>query len=250
MIKDMNVEKPLTLPNLSLDEDESVQYVIRENKKITSLFIHELRNSLSLMKGTLQYIEMKHPEAKGYKYWNQLFEIIQDMENVMSDASVLNSCTTPNKKQANLSALIHDIVKNYMPQVNNQQKQLSIIEDAQSKSLISSYNCDCAKIKQVISNLLKNALEATLPGDSIEVIISQQSIDLIPLISIQIANNGKPIPEDEMDTLFLPFITHKKEGTGIGLAFSKHVIESHGGSIQVSSTKENTCFTILLPLCS
>lgn len=233
-----------------MDEEEEIQYFMGDSKRNISMFIHELRNPLSLIKGTLQYIEMKHPEAKEYKYWSQLFELMQDMENIMSDASLLNSCTSPNKRPANLSSIIHDIVRNYMPQAKNQQKKLSIKENPECKSIISSYNCDSSKIKQVISNLLKNALEATLPGDSIEVIISQHSIDLIPMLSIQIANNGKPIPEDEIDNLFLPFVTHKKEGTGIGLAFSKYVIESHGGSIQVSSTEKLTCFTILLPLYS
>ncbi|NLJ96671.1 MAG: HAMP domain-containing histidine kinase [Clostridiales bacterium] len=248
MIKDINVEKPLVMPASSKEEDKAVQYFMKESKRITSLFIHELRNPLSLIKGTLQYIEMKHPEAKEFKYWSQLFELIQDMENIMSDASLLNSCTTPNKKPANLSSIIHNIVKSYMPQANNQQKQLTIKEDPQCKPILSSYNCDSAKIKQVISNLLKNALEATSLGDSIGVIINQYSIDLVPMIAIQITNNGKPIPEDEIDSLFLPFVTYKKDGTGIGLPFSKHVIESHGGTIQVSSTEEVTCFTILLPI--
>lgn len=57
--------------NRTIDED-AIQNILKDNQEITSVFIHELRNPLSLIKGTLQYIEIKHPEAKDYKYWSQL----------------------------------------------------------------------------------------------------------------------------------------------------------------------------------
>jgi hypothetical protein len=47
--------------------------------------------TLNTSEGTIQYIETKHPEVKEYKYWEQLYELLTDMENVMSDASLLNS---------------------------------------------------------------------------------------------------------------------------------------------------------------
>lgn len=248
MIKDLDINKQPILLKSDSNEYELIQKYMEEHKQTLSMFIHELRNPLSLMKGTLQYIEMKHPETKDYKYWSQLLDLTQDMENMLSNVSLLNSCTTPIMSKTNLLTLIRDSVENYMPQANNQKKQLFIREDSNCESMLSSYCCDSAKIRQVMSNLLKNAFEATTPGDSIEVIISTYQTDLRPMISIQVANNGQPIPEDDIDTIFNPFVTYKKEGTGIGLSFVKNVIRCHGGSIQVSSNEELTCFTILLPL--
>lgn len=239
MIRNMDIEK---------QSAKAIQILMKENTQANSMLIHELRNPLSLIKATLQYIEMKHPEAKDYKYWSQLFDLVQDMENMLSEASLLNSCTTPNMKENNLLTIIRDIVENYMPQAYNQKKSLLLKEAPECQSIISSYYCDCAKIRQVISNLLKNALEATNPGGSIEVIVSFKSGELQSMISIQINNNGQPIPKEDIDTIFLPFVTQKKEGTGIGLPFAKRVIENHGGSIQVNSNEELTSFTILLPL--
>ena len=48
--------------------DKAIQKIMDDNKRLTSMFIHELRNPLSLIKGTLQYIEIKHQEVKEYKY--------------------------------------------------------------------------------------------------------------------------------------------------------------------------------------
>lgn len=229
-------------------KEEDIQKKIDENKGITSVFIHELRNPLSLMSGTLQYIEMKHPEAREYKYWSQLFELIKDMDNMMSEASILNSRSSLIIKSSDLLSAIQLVIDSYMPQAENQEKLLLMKVKPECQSLISSYPCDSDKIKQVLSNLLKNAFEATSAGDFIEVILSVDTIDNNPMIKIQISNNGMPIPEDEIDTIFLPFVTHKVGGTGVGLALSKLIIEKHLGSISVTSSDKLTEFTILLPI--
>ena len=228
--------------------DKAIQKIMDDNKRLTSMFIHELRNPLSLIKGTLQYIEIKHQEVKEYKYWNQLSELIHDMEHLMTDASLLNSINALIINNTDLLALIQLMVDSYSPQADNQQKLLTFKHTTECESLCSSYPCDSEKIKQVLSNLFRNALEATEPGNIIEVFLSTISTDSGPMLSIQINNNGKPIPEDELDTVFLPFVTHKTGGTGIGLALTKQIIEAHLGSIKVSSSDELTVFTILLPL--
>lgn len=250
MIQDLDTEKQSILVKPGKKEYEAIRILMEENKQTNSIFIHELRNPLSLIKATLQYIEMKHPEAKDFKYWSQLYDLVLDMDNMISDASILNSCTTPNMKQNNLLKIIRDTVENYKPQAYNQGKTLILKEAPECKTLISSYYCDSSKIKQVISNLLKNALEATESGNSINVIISFIPKDSHSMVSIQVNNNGLPIPKEDIDTIFLPFVTRKKEGTGIGLAFVSRVIKSHGGSIKVTSNDELTSFTILLPLYS
>lgn len=232
----------------SLTTEEVVQKVMEEYKKLTSMFIHELRNPLSLMKGTLQYIEIKHPEAKNYKYWDQLFELISEMEKMMSDASLLNSCATLNFSRVDLLGLIDGVVRNYKPQAENQQKRLSLTASEKSLPVITSYYCDPDKMKQVFSNLIKNALEATSPGDFIEIVIDIESSENVSMLSIQINDNGQQVPEDQIDKIFEPFVTYKKGGNGIGLALVKRIIGNHMGSITVTSSKELTSFKILLPI--
>lgn len=234
--------------NYSQLNDDLIQKILDENKRTSSMLIHELRNPLSLIKGTLQYIEMTHHEVKEYKYWSQLFDLIMDMELLMSDASLLNSSSSLNIKATNIIDLIHSVMDNYTPQANSQQKLLTFKYASEHESVFSSFPCDADKIKQVLSNLLKNALEATLSGDSIEVILDINKADAESMLSIEINDNGQPIPDDELDTIFNPFVTHKVGGTGVGLALAKRITEAHLGSIQVLSTNELTGFTILLPL--
>ena len=144
--------------DFSSNTDDAIQGIINENNRTTSSLLHELGNHLSLIKGTLQYIEIKYPQSREYKYWSQLFELIQDMENMMTDASLLNKNSTLNINKANLLQIIKGIVDNYMPQANNEQKLLSI-KASPIVNPHSSYPCDSDKIKHAMSNLIKNALE-------------------------------------------------------------------------------------------
>ncbi len=238
----------LVKENASLEA--AIQSIQADYKQTTSMFIHELRNPLALLKSTLQYIETTHPEALAFKYWGQLQELVHDMEIMMSDASQLNTCTSIQKENHNLLALFQAIMNNFMPQAVDQQIDLMMEVEEGCEAYFSSYPCDAVKLKQVFGNLIKNAFEATAPGDFIH--ISTQYLprvgDILPKLSIRICNNGLPIPADQLENIFLPFVTYKKGGTGVGLAIVKKIVELHYGSIHVTSDENQTCFTILLPL--
>ncbi|HWT26612.1 MAG TPA: HAMP domain-containing sensor histidine kinase [Mobilitalea sp.] len=227
-----------------------IQNIITDNKRTTSMFVHELRNPLSLLKGTIQYIETKHPETKEFKYWSQMQELVSDLEHMMADASLLNAYNILNKDTTDLIALVNNIKNSFMPQASNQQIDLVLTVEPGCEEFFQSYSCDAIKLKQAVSNLIKNAFEATSQGNSILITMAYLPGEeqIPPKLSIQISNNGYPIPEDEIDNIFTPFVTYKKGGTGVGLAIVKRVIDLHYGSISVNSNEELTTFTLLLPL--
>jgi len=230
--------------------EQYINSIKAEHKKATSMLVHELRNPLTLLKGTIQYIESKHPETKEFKYWNQLHELIADMENIMADASLLNSCNIINKEDVNLILLIQNIVNSFMPQAIDRNIRLTCSVDSEHEALFASYSCDATKIKQAITNLVKNAFEAVQTGQfiNIELKFLPQKDSLPAKLAIIISNNGAPIPEEVQETIFEPFVTYKKDGCGIGLALVKKIVDMHYGSISVKSDNELTVFTIQLPL--
>lgn len=214
------------------------------------MFVHELRNPLSLLKGTVQYIEMKHPEVKEFKYWDQVQDLINDMENIMQDASMLNNSMLLNREATDLIALLDNIRSNFMPQALTQQIDLTMNITPGCEKYFTSYSCDSGKLKQVFTNMIKNAFEATKPGDFIHLNLSVHPEDSVKpgKLSITLSNNGQPIPEAALESIFQPFVSYKKGGTGVGLALVQKVISLHYGSISVTSDENLTAFTILLPL--
>jgi two-component system nitrogen regulation sensor histidine kinase GlnL len=112
---------------------------------------------------------------------------------------------------------------------------------------------------QVFMNLVKNAAEAA-PGEGGEIQIStafQHGVRLaiaggadrleLPLV-VSIIDNGEGIPEDLRPHLFDPFVTSKRNGTGLGLALVAKVIDDHGGVIEFESQPRRTVFRVCLPM--
>lgn len=250
MVSEFNNDTLAGMIKANPELENIIQTIISANKNTTSMFVHELRNPLALLKGTVQYIEMKHPEVKEFKYWDQVQDLINDMENIMQDASLLNNSTILNKEDTDLITLLDNIIGNFMPQALTQQVSLALDIAPGCESHFTSYSCDSGKLKQVFTNMIKNAFEATKPGDFIRISLSllPKSIGNPEKLSITLSNNGQSIPETALESIFQPFVTYKKGGTGVGLALAQKVINLHYGSISVTSDEDLTAFTILLPL--
>ena len=250
MFSEVNNDNLACMVKSNPEIETIIQTLNADYKKTTSMFVHELRNPLSLLKGTIQYIELKHPETKEYKYWDQIQELIEDMEHLMVDASLLNICNYIMKENTNLLTLINSIVSSFMPQALTREIVLSLTINPGSEPYFTSFPCDAGKIKQVLNNLIKNAFEATSSGNFIHINLSYlpEEYPAPSKLSIQINNNGQPIPEDMLDTIFVPFVTYKKGGTGVGLALVKKIVDLHYGSISVESNETLTSFHIQLPL--
>lgn len=99
-------------------------------------------------------------------------------------------------------------------------------------------------IEQVFFNLLKNALEAVKDGDSIQIGVFADDLD----VSVSIRDSGFGMSEEQLAHLFEPYRTTKAKGTGLGLMISKRIISDHGGTITAQSASgKGTVFTIRLP---
>jgi two-component system nitrogen regulation sensor histidine kinase GlnL len=101
---------------------------------------------------------------------------------------------------------------------------------------------DQEKLTQVVLNVLRNAVEAAreTPGAEVSMETGVATVRLrqatgrtVPLARIAILDNGPGIPESMLPRLFTPFATSKAQGTGLGLAVSRRIVEAHGGRIEV-----------------
>lgn len=104
-----------------------------------------------------------------------------------------------------------------------------------------SLELDDEKIKQVLINLVRNAIEASAPGGRIEV-IAREAGELAELV---VEDDGPGLPVDA--PIFEPFFTTKEHGTGLGLAIVHRIVMDHGGHVGVESRPGETRFLIRLP---
>jgi len=104
------------------------------------------------------------------------------------------------------------------------------------------------EIRQVIINLVSNAIDASLPGGTLhlraEIVTRPQG----EYVQLQVEDSGRGIPESSRSQLFQPFFTTKGSlGTGLGLWVSKSIVDKHHGEIQIQSKPGKTLISVLLP---
>jgi signal transduction histidine kinase len=103
---------------------------------------------------------------------------------------------------------------------------------------------DPEQIQQVFTNIILNGAQAI--GDDGRIAISALK-DGDEYISVSFSDNGPGIRPDDLQRIFDPFFTTKDTGTGLGLSMSHKIVETHGGSIEVSTEDSGTTFKIRLP---
>jgi len=112
-------------------------------------------------------------------------------------------------------------------------------------------NGDPVSIRQVLHNLIKNALEAIGALGLIEISLRRVQKNNTDFIEIALYDNGSGIKDEQIEKIFEPYVTTKAKGTGLGLAIVKKIIEEHGGAIWIdTSRKVGAGFIIQLPACN
>lgn len=100
-----------------------------------------------------------------------------------------------------------------------------------------------ALVRQVLFNLMLNALQAIHEGGKVAV---HAAVDAY-LLTFSVANEGEPIPPERMGQLFEPFASSRREGHGLGLWVSYQIVQQLDGRISVTSDEDATCFSVALP---
>ena len=110
---------------------------------------------------------------------------------------------------------------------------------------------DPVSIRQVLHNLIKNALEAIGALGLIEISLRRVQKNNTDFIEIALYDDGPGIKDEQIEKIFEPYVTTKAKGTGLGLAIVKKIIEEHGGAIWIdTSRKVGAGFIIQLPACN
>ncbi len=207
---------------------------------LLSKFSHEIRNPLTTLYSTVQLIEMQHPEVREFRHWSSMTDDIEYMNQLLDELSNFTKSERINVESFDMHLLLEKVCLSFAASIAQSDVEFtSKIDPA-----ISTFCGDKTKLREVLINILKNAYEASQPNQTISFDASLQGNNLV----ISVRDTGCGIPEEQLATIFEPFVTTKKEGTGLGLAICDHVIKAHGGTIKVSSTPSvGTTFCITLP---
>jgi signal transduction histidine kinase len=211
---------------------------------------HELRTPLSNLRGYLEAIQdgVVRPNKSTVHFLNEeassLSRLVEDLQELsLADAGELKLVFQPE----NISRLVEETVTALQPEAA--AKNINISADL--PTALPEVNIDSHRIKQVLYNLLDNAVAHTGPEGRISVKAWQETDHIF----ISVADNGEGIPAEDLPLIFERFYrvdrsrTRATGGTGLGLTIVKRLVEAHGGRIDVRSKPgQGTVFTFSLPV--
>ena len=203
---------------------------------------HEVKNPLAGLLLYSMHLKSKaanFSESEAYlvdKIVETINHLNSRVEQILGFARPVNLTLQP----GNFNQIINDILELLRPQLtaNKVEVRLSLGQQAAYSMM------DEASMRGALMNLILNAIEAMRGGGMLSITVEQ--ID--ETIRIEIADTGPGIGEEEAKKIFEPFYTTKEQGLGLGMPYSKKIIDQHRGIISLSSKSgEGTRISIALP---
>lgn len=206
--------------------------------QIAAGIAHEIKNPLTSLKGFIQL--MKAGKELNHNYLAIMEEEIKRMVAVSKELMLMAKPHKSDFKSYDLNDLVDHAITLLMAEAA--KKCVEITKQSPKEEVM--FLCDGNKIKQVLVNMLMNAIDAMpLPGE-ITIEISKSDEEL----TLSIADTGIGMPMEVLDKIGKPFFTTKENGNGLGLMICYKIIEEHDGKINVESSSKGTTFIIKLPI--
>lgn len=205
-----------------------------------SKLTHELKNPIAVCNGYLEMLNLNDKE-KSKKYLKIITSEITRSKTIIDEFSSYGKLKQISQEEFDLTYLLEDTIDLLKPLFKQHKATLSFeLEDE------IYINGDYNKLKQVFINLLKNTIEAKKETELLQVEISVKNTK--KQVQITFKDNGIGMDKDTLSKVSEVFFTTKQNGTGIGLAFSKEVIELHQGTLKITSKlNQGTTIKITLP---
>jgi len=203
---------------------------------------HEIRNPLTAIKSTLQYLSGK---IEGEKENTLLKNALSETERIEKILSALLSFSRPSeikRESDDLTKIIDESLELISFQARKMKVETMRIYPRDPVLL----TFDKSQLKQLFLNLFLNSIQSMTNGGELKIEIQRLPEENI-LISI--SDTGEGIPEENLDKIFDPFFTTKKGGTGLGLSICYGIIQSHKGKIEIKNNPgQGTTAFIQLPV--
>lgn len=200
---------------------------------------HEIRNPLTSLRGFVQLLQIKMDNYN--EYFQIMLTELDRINYIVSEFLVIAKPQAVCFEMKDLRKILHDVISLLDTQAILSDVQIHTTFDSE----IPLINCEENQLKQVVINILKNAIEAMTEGGIIEILMKVDDNKII----IQFIDQGCGISEDRIALLGEPFYTTKEKGTGLGLMVSQKIIEAHQGSLKIKSQIDiGTTVELILPL--
>lgn len=213
---------------------------------------HEIKNPLGSIKGAAQLLADGGVDENSQDFVAIIIEEVDRLDRVVG--SVLDYARP---RQGNPAPVDVNAVVRRTMQILSSSASSGVATDLQLDDTVPPVRIDAEQLRQVLMNLVQNALQAMENKGTLTVTTRLRSAGVPtrgdagieePWVEIVVRDTGKGIPATILNHLFVPFFSTKSQGTGLGLAISQRIVQSAGGTIEVASQEgAGSTFTVGLP---
>jgi PAS domain S-box-containing protein len=233
----------LTAISRDISERKRTEELLSRTDKLSAIgqlaasVAHEIRNPLTSIKGFIQLFQGNIRE----QFVELMLSELARIEMIVTEFLLLAKPQSINFGEKDVTTIIfHTLAIMESQALMNKVEVIPILA-----ADIPDIRCDENKIKQVLINVLKNALEAMPKGGKVHIYTEQQHEEIL----IRITDDGYGIPKERIKKLGEPFYSNKEKGTGLGLMVCYKIIEEHQGRIIIESEEGmGTSVNIYLPV--
>ena len=223
---------------------------LRERERLAAIgamaagLAHEIRNPLGAIKGAAEYLDPKEGGPVDVELLEVIVEEVNRLNTVVSQFLDYARPFRARFQDTDLNEVVKRTAKLVEAQRETNPDQIALDLDTS----VPTIEADTEQIKQVILNLVLNAIDASRESSE-AVKIQTRYLSSRRTVEIRVVDRGVGIPSEDLEQIFIPFFTTKQHGTGLGLAVCQRIVMNHGGTIHPESEiGRGTDFIIQLPL--
>ncbi|MBF0539340.1 MAG: sensor histidine kinase, partial [Nitrospirae bacterium] len=215
--------------------------------RLSANVAHEIRNPLMIIGGYARRLNKLMPQGSWEKQCVEvIYSEVTRLEMILKNALSYAKNTQLNLIYYNVNHIVDQSLTNYMDIFAEKNIRVKKITN-----VVPDVPIDNNQIRQVLDNLISNAIDAMTGGGDLGVCTETVSIEQRQYVVIKVTDTGAGIDPDKIDHIFEPFYSTKEigTGTGLGLPLSRKIVQDHGGYITVHSNdkQQGSMFCVYLP---
>jgi signal transduction histidine kinase len=203
---------------------------------------HDVRNPLTAMRASAQLGQMRTTCERSAELFGRIIAQVDQLTEIV-DKSLQTACLQNGDKQViELNGLLSDIARAWAPEAQSRERRIDLVPAAAPAFVLVRPHL----LRQAVINLVRNAMQATSPGGSLQIRAECSPTEIV----VAIEDTGGGVPDALSDQLFTAFVSGKENGAGLGLAVTKSIITDHGGRLWFANRPgPGAVFSFALPLC-
>jgi signal transduction histidine kinase len=196
---------------------------------------HEIRNPLTSIRSAIQYVQDDIRDAGKRNMMNAVLQEVDRINGILAGLLSFSRQNSPVKREFDLAVLAGETVDFVSRTRIGKQIALNVSCFAPSAPVVA----DREQMKQVLMNVILNAMDAIEGEGRVDVDIRQAVAEGGTFYAVTVSDTGSGIDEASLEKVFDPFYTTRDDGTGLGLSISYGIVHRHGGSIDIGNRPES-----------